>query len=116
MYVKHIVAAAIPRHIASWMSERMAKMHSSIGRSVSGSAIIPHDPFDDSRALTAEISALGRGFELGSSATAHYQAKSGQGSVTASDDPELQTDVIVVTKEVTLTVTQEERIERVIGF
>ncbi|ROW12208.1 hypothetical protein VMCG_00348 [Cytospora schulzeri] len=108
----HIVAAAVPQRMSSWMSERigrLSRLHTTLGRSKTGAA----SPTSDSRGLTDENEI---GFELGSSATAQYESKASQSSVRPIVDPWMQKDAILVTTEVTLTVTQEERIEQVLGF
>lgn len=95
------------------MSERLSKLsriHTSLGRSRTGAS----SPTSDSRGLTDES----EGLELGIGPPTRVHVESGKGHLRHSSSPWLQMgkDGIVVTKEVTLTVTQEERIERVIGF
>lgn len=108
----HIVAAAVPGRIANWMSDRMgrlSRMQITLGRSKTGAT----SPTSDSRGLTDENEI---GFELGSSAMAQYESKASHSSIRPVQDPWMENNGIVVTTEVTLTVTQEERIERVLGF
>lgn len=107
------MAAAVPQRIGSWMSERMgrlSRLQTSLGRSKTGAM----SPTSDSRGLTMDEHDVG--FELGSSATAHCESKASQSSARPVEDPWGQKNAILVTTEVTLTVTQEERIERVLGF
>lgn len=88
---------------------RLSRLQTTLGRSKTGAA----SPTSDSRGLTDEHDV---GFELGSSATAHCDSKASQSSERPVADPWGQKNAILVTTEVTLTVTQEERIERVLGF
>ncbi|KUI65185.1 hypothetical protein VM1G_00601 [Cytospora mali] len=111
----HIVAAAVPRQISNWISERMERLtliQSSRGRSKTGGAT---SPTSDSRGLTC-TDEHDLCIELGTTTTSQIEAKHGVGSSILNDDPWLQANGILVTKEVTLTVTQEQRIEQVLGF
>lgn len=106
------MAAAVPQRIANWMSDRMgrlSRMQITLGRSKTGAT----SPTSDSRGLTDENEI---GFELGSSAMAQYESKASHSSIRPVQDPWMENNGIIVTTEVTLTVTQEERIERVLGF
>lgn len=106
------MAAVVPQRTANWMSERMGKLsrlQTTLGRSKTGAA----SPTSDSRGLTDDHEV---GLELGSSATAQYESKASQSGARPVEDPWGQMNAILVTTEVTLTVTQEERIERVLGF
>lgn len=90
----------------------LSRISTSLGRSKTGGA---SSPTSDSRALTDESDLC---YELGMPASTQYEVRLGKGDIRQSSNPWLQLggDGILVTKEVTLTVTQEERIERVIGF
>lgn len=105
------MAAAVPQKIANWMSDRMdrlSRMQITLGRSKTGAA----SPTSDSRGLTDENDI---GLELGAS-VGQYESKASHSSIKPVSDPWMENNGIMVTTEVTLTVTQEERIEQVLGF
>ncbi|KAK7741981.1 hypothetical protein SLS53_004564 [Cytospora paraplurivora] len=84
-------------------------MHSTLGRSKTGAA----SPNSDSRGLTDDSEIA---LELGIPGTTYCEVKHSKGDARRISDPWAENNAIVVTKEVTLTVSQEDQIENVIGF
>lgn len=113
----HVIVAVIPSSIRKWMSSKMARLGSTVlGRSNKGGVTLNSECRDGSRGTNDDEIRLN--LELGTApgrppAKSSAQAERGE---TSSVDWGTMNKGIMVTKEVTVTYTEEERIQRVIGF
>ncbi|KAK2604789.1 hypothetical protein N8I77_007689 [Diaporthe amygdali] len=108
----HIVAAAVPRKFANWMSDRMARISrlqsTVLGRSKTGVSMT-----SDSRGLTDDTEMV---LELGTAPPTKARVEVAPDEVKAMTDPWMENQGIVVTTDIKIEVSQEDRIERIIGF
>ncbi|KAL2282576.1 hypothetical protein FJTKL_10441 [Diaporthe vaccinii] len=108
----HIVAAAVPRRFANWMSDRMARISrlqsTVLGRSKTGVSMT-----SDSRGLTDDTEPA---LELGAGIPTKARVEVVPDEQKTITDPWMEGQGIVVTTDIKVEVSQEDRIERVIGF
>lgn len=117
MFLQHVIVAMIPASIRNWMSAKMAQLGSTVlGRSNKGGMTLSSECRDGSHGTNDDE--IGLNLELGTAPgriPAKSSAQAGRGE-TSSVDWGTMNKGIMVTKEVSVTYTEEERIQRVIGF
>lgn len=108
----HIVAAAVPKRFANWMADRMARISrlqsTVLGRSKTGVSMT-----SDSRGLTDDTEMA---LELGAGIPTKARVEVAPNEQKVVTDPWMENQGIMVTTDIKVEVSQEDRIERVIGF
>lgn len=108
----HVLAAMVPRRLANWMSDRMARISrlnsTVLGRSKTGVSMT-----SDSRGLTDDTEMA---LELGAGIPTKSHVEVAPNEQKVVTDPWMENQGIIVTTDIKVEVSQEDRIERVIGF